>query len=415
MGIRFTRECPSRPPFFGLMQILNGEAAIHIGRSKRRFRMASLIVLRTQIACVLAVLLLSFGRLEAQGPPPMRRHTTTESKPLKLVPANQRAGFPSEVSIEIQGQYRVIEVNGIPEHAVGQFPNRGNPNQIAMQPKTYRVPLSPALVDRTQGQVNGRRTNSGRSQSGGRPQGPPPDFGIAVNGVLFDPGAAEFWKGNRSSGWAYDALGGAVALGLDTNHAHVQPGGKYHYHGLPTGLMKQLGHRLGTHSPLIGWAADGFPIYAQFGFKNPTDPNSGVKELLSAYRLKDGRRRSSSRDQTAPAGTHDGAFVNDYEFVSEIGDLDQFNGRQCVTPEFPEGTYAYFLTSEFPVVPRENRGTPDSSFEKKMGGPGGPPDGGRGFGPPGFGPPGGGRPGFGPPGGGPGRSGPGRGGPPRRN
>lgn len=361
--------------------------------------MASFIVLRTQVACVLAVCLFSVSSAKAQGPPPMRRHTTTEAKPVNLVPANQPAGFPSEVLIEVQGNYRIIKVNGIPEHAVGRFPNRGNPNEIAVQPKTYRVPVSPSVPNRPQKQSSSRRTNSRRSQAGSRPQGPPPDFGIAVNGVLFDPGAAEFWKGNREGGWAYDALGGAVALGLDTNHAHVQPGGKYHYHGLPTGLMKQLGHQVGSHSPLIGWAADGFPIYAQLGFKDPNDPRSGVKELLSAYRLKEGRRKSSSRDQNSPAGNHDGAFVNDYEYVAAIGDLDEFNGRQCVTPEFPEGTYAYFLTSEFPVVPRQSRGTADPSFEKLMGGPGGP-----GGGPPGaggqgrgFGPPGGGRPGFGPP------------------
>ncbi|MEP3480866.1 MAG: YHYH protein [Fuerstiella sp.] len=387
--------------------------------------MASLIVLRTKIACLLAVSVFSFGRTEAQGPPPMRRHTTTESKPLTLVPANQDVGFPSEVSIEVQGQYRIITVNGIPDHAVGQFPNSGNPNTIAVQPKVYRVPVSPVVPDRTARQSSARqssarRSRSRRAQTNNRPEGPPPDFGIAVNGVLFDPGAAEFWKGNPESGWAYDALGGAVALGIDANHAHVQPGGKYHYHGLPTGLMKQLGHQVGSHSPLIGWAADGFPIYAQFGYKDPNDPRSGVKELLSAYRLKKGRRKSSSRDTTSPDGNHDGAFVNDYEFVSAIGDLDECNGRQCVTPEFPEGTYAYFLTSEFPVVPRQNRGTADPSFEKRMGGPSGsvPPGGAQGFGPPGFGPPGGppggGRPGFGPPpGGGPAPAGPPGAGPPR--
>lgn len=384
--------------------------------------MALLIVLRMKIVCLLAVSLMSFSRSEAQGPPPMRRHTTTKSKPLKLMPANQKVRFASEVSIEVQGEDRIITVNGIPSHAVGLFPNQGNPNAIAMQPKTYRVPVSPVLTDRTDRQSGEQAAGVGRIQDEGRPQGPPPDFGIAVNGVLFDPGAAEFWKGDRQSGWAYDALGGAVALGLDANHAHVQPGGKYHYHGLPTGLMKQLRHQPGFHSPLIGWAADGFPIYAQFGFKNPNDSASGVKELLPAYRLKKGRRRSSSRDQSSPAGNYDGAFVKDYEFVAEIGDLDQYNGRQCVTPEFPEGTYAYFLTSEFPVVPRENRGTVDPSFEKRMGGPAGgvqggkplglpphglPPHGGPPtFGPPRFGPPGGGRPEFGPPpGGGPPRGG----------
>jgi len=28
----------------------------------------------------------------------------------------------------------------------------------------------------------------------------------------------------------------------------------------------------------------------------------------------------------------------------DLGDLDECNGRWCVTPEFPNGTYAYFTT-----------------------------------------------------------------------
>ena len=70
--------------------------------------------------------------------------------------------------------------------------------------------------------------------------------------------------GNPRSGWQYEALGAAVPLGLDTNFAHVQPDGNYHYHGLPTGLMRSMGHRTGQHSPLIGWAADGFPVHLHY-------------------------------------------------------------------------------------------------------------------------------------------------------
>ena len=58
----------------------------------------------------------------------------------------------------------------------------------------------------------------------------------------------------------------------------------------------------------------------------------------------------------------DGTFVADYEYVDGLGDLDECNGRECVTPEFPDGTYAYFLTDEWPWVPTYLRGTPDESF-----------------------------------------------------
>ena len=64
-------------------------------------------------------------------------------------------------------------------------------------------------------------------------------FGVAVNGVPFEAGTAEFWNGDRA--WNYEAKSGKIDLGLDQNDAHVQPGGVYHYHGLPTGLVRKLG------------------------------------------------------------------------------------------------------------------------------------------------------------------------------
>lgn len=319
------------------------------------------------------------SRLAIAQPPPMRRHTTTKARTLRLMPANRTTRFEPRLTIREDGEFRVIEVNGIPEHKVGMFPNRGNPHSIAESSGVYRVPLSPEHERRPQ------------------PLEMHVNFGVAVNGVMFDPGAAEFWQGNPRSGWQYEALGGAVALGLDANYAHVQPDGNYHYHGLPTGLLKRLDASPGQHSPLIGWAADGFPIYAQHGFSDPDDAESSVKELLSSYRVRRGTRPGGRRGTLeAPGGTYDGAFVNDYEFVEEIGDLDECNGRFCVTPEFPDGTYAYFLTSDFPVVPRQFRGTPDRSFQKRMRPPG--PDS-SGFGPPGGGPAGNGPPPGPPPGG----------------
>ena len=207
-----------------------------------------------------------------------------------------------------------------------------------------------------------------------------------------EPGTAEFWQGDRNSGWNYEALGGAVALGLDTNYAHVQPDGHYHYHGIPTGLMNRLGYKQGQHSPMIGWAADGFPIYAVYGYTNPNDSTSGAVELKTSYRLKNGSR---PRGNEGPGGKYDGAFVEDYEYFAGLGDLDECNGRFCVTPEFPEGIYAYFLTKEWPVIPRAFRGEPVPLKKPGNAGPGGgrrPP-----FPPPGGPPPGGPRGGNRPP------------------
>ncbi|WP_422047987.1 YHYH protein [Shimia sp.] len=271
---------------------------------------------------------------EAQGGPPMRKHTATTTEPLSLARANQSAGR-NQVSITNEGNRRVIAANGIPAHKVGSFPNSGNPHSIEAQNYRFTVSLAPDASSRaTSNELN--------------------LFGVAVNGVPFDPGAAEFWQGNRRSGWQYEALGGAVPLGLDANYAHVQPTGAYHYHGLPIGLLQSLGWSSKAASPLIGYAADGFPIYAI-----TASVNGRVVEMTSSYRLKSGTRPDG------PGGKHDGTFVQDYTYVAGAGSLDECNGAVVKTAEYPNGTYAYFLTETFPVIPRCHKAKADSSFSKR--------------------------------------------------
>jgi hypothetical protein len=275
------------------------------------------------------------------------------------------------VSITITGGERIIQANGIPDHQPGKFPNRGNPNTISEQNYNFRIPTKPQVA-------------STPVRSAGW------WFGVAINGVPFEPGTAEFWKGQRE--WNYEAKGGFINLGLDENNAHVQPQGSYHYHGLPTGLIARLGGE-GQKMLLVGWAADGFPIYTAYNHTDSKDAHSPLKRMRSSYRVKQGSRPDG------PGGTYDGRFAADWEFVKGTGDLDECNGCFGVTPEYPQGIYHYHLTDEFPYISRLFRGTPDSSFQKGPGpgfarrGPGGRPPGGppRGGGPdgrgPGFGPP----------------------------
>lgn len=298
----------------------------------------------------------------------------------------------SFLRVRDDGRHRTVESNGIPEHATGRFPNRGNPNAIRPQTQRFRLPLNPRKLDEP------------LSAAGY-------EFGVATNGVVFDPGTAEVWgvnrtadggrlgggpggrspgpprdrnglpprpprgrgaggEGARTNEWRFEAIGGPIDLGLDRHHAHVQPNGKYHYHGRPTGhaAVKEGGPGRMT---LVGYAADGFPIYDAYGYETADDPNSPVVALKSSYRLKAGSRPSPP---AGPGGRHDGTFTRDFEYVAGLGHLDELNGRDGVTPEFPDGTYYYVLTDEFPFVPRGFRGRPDDSFRK------GPP--GRGQGPP---------------------------------
>jgi hypothetical protein len=251
------------------------------------------------------------------------------------------------VSITKEGGFLVIRSNGLPDHKPGQFPNRGNPNEIAAQNYTFKVTLNP---------VAAAEPTPGRGAF----------FGVAINGVPFEAGTAEFWNGQRQ--WNYEAMSGFIDLGLDDHHAHVQPGGVYHYHGLPTGLIAKLG---GDESAmrLLGYAADGFPIYSSIGHAVAKDAQSPLRRMRSSYRLRAGERPGAP---DGPGGKYTGEFTADYEYVPGSGDLDECNGRVGVTPEYPEGIYHYYLTEEFPHTPRLWRGTPDSSFMKRGPGPGGP-------------------------------------------
>ncbi len=301
-----------------------------------------------------ALLLTVSSNGQGPGRPPGggRKHTETESKPLKLVPANQKPPGKNEVKIEINDGFRVITANNIPSHLVGKYPNPGNPNIISPQKVELKLPLKPKAND----EATDARTA----------------VGVFLNGVFLEAGTGEFWTGGTGQPWNYEALGGAINLGLDANYAHVQPTGKYHYHGKPTGYLKDVKLSHDAHSPLVGWAFDGFPIYALYGYSDPKDTSSKIVEMSSSFQLKKGTRPTPP---AGPGGKHDGAFTADYEYVKGSGTLDECNGRFTKTPEFPDGTYAYFLSNEWPVIFRSYRGTPAIRPDV---GPGGRPPGGPG-------------------------------------
>lgn len=91
------------------------------------------------------------------------------------------------------------------------------------------------------------------------------------------------------------------------------------------------------HSPILGWAYDGNPIYGPYGFSNP-DGTGEVRRLKSGYKIL--QKSNRPEDQIRyPLGF----FVEDYEYF-DGEDLDEHNGRFCITPEYPNGIYAYFST-----------------------------------------------------------------------
>ena len=110
----------------------------------------------------------------------------------------------------------------------------------------------------------------------------------------------------------------------------------YGMYGYSEDLASNFESLDGSHSPIIGWAYDGNPIYGPFGYQTADNVQSGVTRLETGYEL------STNSVVDRPPTFEPGFFKEDYLYTNS-GDLDLHNGRFCKTPEFPNGVYAYFV------------------------------------------------------------------------
>lgn len=147
---------------------------------------------------------------------------------------------------------------------------------------------------------------------------------------------------------------------LDTAFAaHPQQQGAYHSHATPFRLYSDPDN---NHSPIVGFANDGYPVYGPFGYSDPNDANSSITRMVSGYQLRNITQRNilpdgSTSNPAGPDVTNGGqwdigSFIQDYEYVNGVGTLDEHNGRFCITPEYPSGTYAYFVTVNASGIPQ---------------------------------------------------------------
>ncbi|MCH2102170.1 MAG: YHYH protein [Planctomycetes bacterium] len=236
-------------------------------------------------------------------------------------------------------QHVYVDGEGIPSHKIGPWPN--NPNTATGRDWTWRIPRSP------------------------RPSNNPVETGLGaigtmVNGVpFFNAKDGRSYRNRRV--WEQDAIYWE-GLSLDVGLGHPQMSGDYHYHSRPTLLSEQLGDNglPREHSPILGFAFDGYPVYGPIGFTNP-DGTGGLKRMESSYTLRNITRRRVLPDGTrlsqsdygpdVSAQYPLGCYVQDFKLVAGSGDLDEHNGRFGITPEYPQGTYAYFMTVDENLEP----------------------------------------------------------------
>ena len=152
---------------------------------------------------------------------------------------------------------------------------------------------------------------------------------------------------------------------LDNNNGYAFPhynstrGFGYGVCANPVQLRNELNDDGTAHSPILGFAYDGNPIYGPYGYENPLDSTSTINRIRSAYRIKTDRIGGPDTNVYSL-----GTFIEDYEWVpsTQTGklELDENNGRFCVTPEYPNGTYAYFVSIDvngdpaFPYIVGDN-------------------------------------------------------------
>jgi hypothetical protein len=140
---------------------------------------------------------------------------------------------------------------------------------------------------------------------------------------------------------------------IDQYGGHGTPQGVYHNHVDASGLHDWDSTK---HSPIVGFAFDGYPIYGPYAYTN-TNGTGAIKRITTSFRLRNVTDRNTLPNGTVNPGPAfsstypQGCFLEDWEYVSGTGDLDQCNGRFCITPEYPSGTYAYFTIVDAALEP----------------------------------------------------------------
>lgn len=261
-----------------------------------------------------------------------------------------------------------INTHGIPAYITGPFMD-GNPSLASDQNAIFQFPLAPV-----------QNTGTLKTTTGG-------NIGVFINGVaMFDYRDGVAWNANTNAlcggpgnspcpggpgavnDWNRDAVR-AERSGFDCSKAHPAMG-NYHHHQNPSAFNLDLNVLSNVcdlytadglyvidstqHSPLLGFTYDGFPVYGAYGYKN-TDGTGGIVRIKSSYSLRNITTRTTHADGTnvtagpAVSTTYPlGYFREDYQYTATTPStpdyLDEHNGRFCVTPEYPAGTYCYFAT-----------------------------------------------------------------------
>jgi hypothetical protein len=233
--------------------------------------------------------------------------------------------IPSNIQqVQYSANNVYVSATCVPSYNIGPWP--GNPNVPVNQNFVYKITRNPV-----------QNTGTPVAVALGH-------IGVWSNGVsIFN--AKDAMSYNNQGVWNQNAYFFEGAS-FDNCLGHPAPNGEYHHHVNPTCLYNDADST--QHAPIIGYAFDGFPVYGAYGYTN-TNGTGAIKRMVTSYVLNTGTTRTNG---PAVSGTYPlGCYIEDYTYVQGSGDLDEHNGRYCVTPEYPAGIYAYFVTIDAALNP----------------------------------------------------------------
>lgn len=232
----------------------------------------------------------------------------------------------TKTTVTVSDSTRSIKTNALPNHETWVFPNEENPNTISAQDNSYELPTEWEFKD-----------TQGRSR----------EPWIAVNGIKFEPETNERVECESWETYRIEAKQETFkVIGLDEQHAHVQPTGTYHYHGVSQELV-DFADTAWNDLVHVGFAKDWFHMYYS---------KSGV--YAPSYKLSNETREWTScayrwTDIDIAWTTPDGTYVSDWVFDEEMWDLDECNWIEV------DGEYAYIVTDDYPYIGRCLNGDAD--------------------------------------------------------
>ena len=237
-------------------------------------------------------------------------------------------GIPADVQqVFYSAIFAYVKCTGIPSYTIG--PWAMNPNTPANQNWVFKIARFPVPDPTPSVAGNGQ-------------------IGVLINGVvLFNGGDAMSY--NNQNIW-HRLAQYFEAVSFDTSGGHPSPQRSYHYH---INMKKLYSPDSTAHSPILGYMFDGYPLYGPYAYEN-SNGTGGIKRMRTGFVKRNITTRTTLPDGTVlpsnqwgpPVSTQYplGCFTEDYEQATSNFDLDSHNGRFCVTPEYPAGTYAYFIT-----------------------------------------------------------------------